>query len=76
MGGNATYPDGVWAKGGEFGNAPLFVGPITKFITPIDPNGGPTGADGCFDLATPTLQGPSHVIDSGGNGPGPRSWRP
>lgn len=64
VGGNATYPDGVWAKGGEFGNAPLFVGPITKFITPIDPNGGPTGANnGCFDLSYTDVAGSRIVID-------------
>lgn len=44
--------DGVYVMGGPFGDAPMYVGQLTQFITPVDPGtGGPTGPNnGCFDL--------------------------
>jgi len=35
-GGDATYPDGVWVMGGSFGPAPVRVGAVTDFITPVE----------------------------------------
>jgi hypothetical protein len=44
--------NGVYVMGGPFGDAPLYVGQLTQFITPTDPGtGGPTGPNnGCYDL--------------------------
>lgn len=35
-GGDTTYPDGVWVMGGSFGPAPVRVGAVTDFITPVE----------------------------------------
>jgi hypothetical protein len=45
--------DGVYVMGGPFGDAPMYVGQLSAFITPVDPGtGGPTGPNnGCYDLA-------------------------
>ena len=45
--------DGVYVMGGPFGDAPIYVGQLSTFITPVDPGtGGPTGPNnGCYDLA-------------------------
>jgi hypothetical protein len=44
--------DGVYVMGGPFGDAPIYVGQLSTFITPVDPGtGGPTGPNnGCYDL--------------------------
>jgi hypothetical protein len=46
--------DGVYVMGGPFGEEPVYVGQVSAFITPVDPNpgtGGSTGTNnGCFDL--------------------------
>lgn len=44
---------GVYVMGGPFGNAPTLVGPLSAFITPVDPGGGPGpsgSSNGCHDL--------------------------
>ena len=66
-GNDPTYPDGVYVMGGPFGNSPVFEGPVTAFITPVDPNaggGGTTGANnGCYDLSFDETPGSRIVID-------------
>ena len=66
-GNDPTYPDGVHVMGGPFGNSPVFEGPVTAFITPVDPNaggGGTTGANnGCYDLSFDETPGSRIVID-------------
>lgn len=44
--------NGVYVMGGPFGDAPIYVGQLTDFITPTDPGtGGPNGPNnGCYDL--------------------------
>ncbi|WP_395704217.1 hypothetical protein [Aquabacterium sp.] len=46
--------DGVYVMGGPFGDSPVYVGPLSQFITPVDPGPGPgpNGPNnGCHDLA-------------------------
>jgi hypothetical protein len=66
-GNDPTYPDGVYVMGGPFGNSPVFEGPVTAFITPVDPDaggGGTTGANnGCYDLSFDETPGSRIVID-------------
>jgi hypothetical protein len=53
--------DGVYVMGGPFGEEPVYVGQVSAFITPVDPNpgaGGSTGTNnGCVDLAAYELVG-------------------
>ena len=47
--------DGVYVMGGPFGNAPMYVGQLNQFITPVDPGTGGNGNvsgpnNGCYDL--------------------------
>ncbi len=56
----AGYPlGGVYVMGGAFGNSPLFVGPLTAFITP-DPGGA---NNGCYDFALFGTAGTRLVVD-------------
>jgi len=44
---------GVYVMGGSFGNEPLYVGPLARYITPLPPvtGPGPTGSsNGCFEV--------------------------
>jgi len=45
--------NGVYVMGGPFGDAPIYVGLLTDFITPTEPGTGtPTGPNNnCYDLA-------------------------
>ncbi len=56
--------DGVYVMGGPFGNAPVYVGQLSQFITPVDPGtGGPTGPNnGCYDLALHDATGTRIVV--------------
>jgi hypothetical protein len=56
--------DGVYVMGGPFGNAPMYVGQLSTFITPVDPGtGGPTGPNnGCYDLALQDATGTRIVV--------------
>jgi len=51
--------NGVYVMGGTFGSSPLYVGLLTQFITPVDPDPGPgPGANnGCYDLGLLDTQG-------------------
>lgn len=43
---------GVYVMGGPFGSAPAYVGPLTSYITPVPPPGGPGPSgfsNGCFE---------------------------
>lgn len=62
---DGTYQlNGVYVKGGPFGDLPLFAGPLTKFITPVAVPPGSTGANnGCFDLAMAETTGTHLVIN-------------
>jgi hypothetical protein len=66
-GDNSDYADGVYVMGGPFGDSPAFKGPVTAFITPVDPNaggGGTTGSNnGCYDLSFDETPGGRIVID-------------
>jgi hypothetical protein len=56
--------DGVYVMGGPFGDAPMYVGQLSSFITPVDPGtGGPTGPNnGCYDLALHDATGTRIVV--------------
>ena len=59
--------NGVYVMNGPFGSQPLFVGLLSSFITPTDPNPdpgpGPTGSsNGCFDLSLLDSQGSHSVV--------------
>jgi hypothetical protein len=56
--------DGVYVMGGPFGDAPMYVGQLSAFITPVDPGtGGPTGPNnGCYDLALHDATGTRIVV--------------
>lgn len=47
--------DGVYVMGGPFGDAPVYVGQIGRFIAPVNPGAGTAGPagpnNGCYDLA-------------------------
>ena len=63
--------NGVYAMGGPFGSQPTYVGLLTDFITPFDPDvpAGPTGpANGCFDLSAAETAGYSMVVTMQGTG--------
>jgi hypothetical protein len=63
--------NGVYVMGGPFGSSPTFVGLLTDFITPVDPDVpvGPTGpGNGCFDLAAAEAAGFSLVVMMQGTG--------
>lgn len=63
-GGTQYTLNGVYVMGGAFGAAPLYVGLLTQFITPVDPGPGPSGSNnGCYDLALFETQG-THVVIS------------
>lgn len=51
--------NGVYVMGGTFGSSPLYVGMLTQYITPVDPDPGPgPGANnGCYDLGLLETQG-------------------
>lgn len=62
-GNNPNYPDGVYVMGGPFGDAPLYQGPVTNFITPIDTSVGPSNINnGCHDLNLAETAGNRFVI--------------
>ena len=57
--------NGVYVMGGPFGSQPTYVGLLTDFITPVDPDVpvGPTGpSNGCVDLAATGAAGQSHIV--------------
>lgn len=56
--------NGVYVLGGAFGASPLYVGPLTTFITPVGSGTGTgTGANnGCYDLALGDTQGTRSVV--------------
>lgn len=63
-GNDPNCPDGVWVLGGDFGAAPVRVGSVTDFITPVDTSGGggTTGPNnGCYDLALMDTAG-THLV--------------
>lgn len=66
---DATYgPVGaVYVMGGPFGGAPMKVGLLTDFITPVDTGGGgggTTGANnGCYDLAIADTPGTRGIVE-------------
>lgn len=69
--GVATSPEGgyvangVYVMGGLFGSTPTYVGLLTDFNTPLDPDVpvGPTGpSNGCVDLASVEAAGHSMVV--------------
>lgn len=51
--------NGVYVMGGAFGSSPLYVGLLTQFITPVepDPGPGPGANNGCYDLSLLETQG-------------------
>lgn len=50
--------NGVYVMGGTFGNNPLFVGPLSQYITPTEPGAGPVAnSNGCYDLDLLTRNG-------------------
>lgn len=56
--------NGVYVMGGEFGNNPIYVGKVTDYIVPTDPNTNPTGGNnGCADLTLAEVQGTRLVIN-------------
>ncbi|MBI3370026.1 MAG: hypothetical protein HY021_16670 [Burkholderiales bacterium] len=68
---NPTYTNGgVYVMGGAFGSAPLYVGQLTAFITPVAPGGGTAGANnGCYDLALADTVGTHLVLTFQYSGP-------
>lgn len=67
--------NGVYVMGGAFGSEPTYVGLLTDFITPFNPDVpvGPTGTgNGCIDLALAEAAGHSMVVtmQSTGTAPG------
>jgi hypothetical protein len=57
--------NGVYVMGGAFGSEPTYVGLLTDFITPFNPDVpvGPTGpGNGCFDMASAEAVGWSMVV--------------
>ncbi len=59
---NPTYRyNGVYVMGGEFGNAPAYVGQVSDFIAPVD--AGPTGFNNdCWDLEQADTRGTRSVV--------------
>jgi hypothetical protein len=56
--------NGVYVMGGPFGPSPVYVGLLTDFITPTDPNPTPGGTgNGCFDLSLAETAGTRTVVD-------------
>jgi hypothetical protein len=52
--------NGVYVMGGAFGAGPTYVGPLSAFITPVDPSFG--GNDnGCYDLSVYDRPG-NHIV--------------
>lgn len=59
---NPTYRyNGVYVMGGEFGNAPAYVGQVSDFIAPVD--AGPTGFNNdCWDLEQADTRGTRSAV--------------
>jgi hypothetical protein len=60
--GSGLALNGVYVMGGPFGNTPLFVGPLSKFLPGVIVDNAVTGGDnaqgnGCYDLALFDTQG-------------------
>lgn len=68
---NGYVANGVYVMGGPFGGKPTYVGLLTDFIVPVDPEVpvGPTGpSNGCFDMAAAETAGYSMVVTMQGTG--------
>ncbi|NRF67425.1 hypothetical protein HLB44_10555 [Aquincola sp. S2] len=55
--------NGVYVMGGPFGSSPVYVGLVTDFITPVDPNPSPGPNNGCVDLALNETTGTRTLVD-------------